>query len=40
MEPNGDETNGIYGVTKITQVLMRLVSRMLAIGTKLGKYNG
>ena len=27
-----------YFVTKITQALMRLVSRMLAIGTKLGKF--
>ena len=26
-----------YVVTEITQALMRLVSRMLAIGTKLGK---
>ena len=29
-----------YVVTKITQALMRLVSRMLAIGPSLENYNG
>ena len=40
MEPNGDITNGTPVITKITQALLRLVSRMMAIVTRIGQYNG
>lgn len=40
MEPNGDVTNCIIVITKITQALLRLVSRMMAIVTSVEQYNG
>ena len=40
MEPNGDVTSCIPVITKITQALLRLESRMMAILTRVGQYNG
>ena len=40
MEPNGDVTSCIIVITTITQALLRLVSKMMAIVTRVEQYNG
>ena len=40
MEPNGDVTNGTPVITKVTQALLRLVSRIMARPSTINCYIG